>query len=437
METLKTKLYNKFYHDYISDLPATHPFIPSLSQRPLTEIDPKFDSDPQHFQKIKAILSEQNKDQSSAQAKDYLRYLEDPDSRIIITGQQLGLFASPLYTIYKLITTIKLAELLNSQKSNHKFIPVFWLETEDHDFQEINHSGIFNKNFRPEQIRYEGQDRDKVSIRHYQLEKTIEDLIDNLKDRLIETEFSNDLYNNLRSHFQPGTGWSAAARSFLRELFEPYGLLFFEPGDEKIKHSSIPFFNQLIEDNDKVFALFNKTSEKLQASGYHNQVKVIPGQTYIHIENDSLQRMHLYRQDELFGFKDEGVHYSLNETIKKLQENPLTISTTVISRPLLQSWLLPVAAYVAGPGEIAYWAQLGSLFDHFKLDMPYLYPRISATIVEPKIKRYLMKYAISPENLLPKKGDFIDQYYKNFSETEEDPLDKPSENFGGRGEPYN
>jgi len=423
MDILKINLYNKFYHDYVNNLEVTHPFISSLTKRPITDIIPKFKSDPNHFQEIKTILAEQNKDQNSEQSALYLQYLEDPDSLILITGQQLGLFASPLYTIYKLITTIKLAESLNSKNGNHKYIPVFWLETEDHDFQEINHIGIYDKNFKPEQLLYEGMDREKVSIRYYQFENCIENFIDKLKNSLIETEFSDGLFEKLREYFKPGVGWSTAVRNFLKDLFAPYGLLFFEPGDNKIKQKSIPFFKQLLEENEQVSAIFSETSEQLIASGYYSQVKVLSGQTYIHFENEARQRMHLFREDNSYSMKDGSNNLTLNEALKYVENKPLSISSTVISRPLLQSWLLPVAAYVAGPGEIAYWAQLGQLFGHFELDMPFLYPRISATIVEPKIKRYISKYAIASDKLVPRKKDFIDQYYKDLAEAEEDPLE--------------
>jgi len=422
MDILKTKLYNKFYHDYVHDVSSTHPYIPSLSRRTVTDVEPDIGSNPKHFQKVKTILAEQNKDQDSERAANYIRSLQDPDTFIIITGQQLGLFASPLYTIYKLITTIKLVESLNLQKSKHHYVPVFWLETEDHDFQEINHTGIFNKKFQPEQIMYQGQDRNKVSIRHYKFEDPIEEAIGRIKNSSLETEYSNVLFDGLREHFQSGMDWTGAVRSFLKELFESYGLLFFKPGDREIKEISIPFFKQLLEENDQVSELFTQTSAQLRSSGYHNQVKVIPGQTYIHFENESKQRMHLYRHEEAYGFKNEDSYVSLNEIIKKVEENPFSLSTTVISRPLLQSWLLPVAAYVAGPGEIAYWAQLGAMFDHFKLVVPCLFPRISATVVEPKINRYMSKYDIISDNLLLRKKEFIDQYYRNISETEADPL---------------
>ncbi len=422
MDILKINLYNKFYYDYVNDLESTHPFISSLTKRPLTDITPKFKSDRKHFKEMKTILAEQNKDQNSERAALHLKYLEDPDTLILITGQQLGIFASPLYTIYKLITTIKLAESLNSKSGNRRYVPVFWLETEDHDFREINHIGIFDKNFKPEQLWYEGKDREKASIRFYQLESCIENLTDRLKNSLLQTEFSDELFEKLREFFKPGVGWAIAVRNFLKDLFESYGLLFFEPGDNKIKQKSIPFFKQLLEENDQVSALFGQTSEQLLASGYHSQVKVLPGQTYIHFENEAQQRMHLFRENNSYFLKDGSKKLTLSDAIGFIEDRPLAVSSTVISRPLLQSWLLPVAAYVAGPGEIAYWAQLGRLFSHFELEMPFLYPRISATIVEPKIKRYISKYAIAPDKLLPRKKDFIDRYYKDLVEAKEDPF---------------
>ncbi|MEE9118160.1 MAG: bacillithiol biosynthesis BshC, partial [Calditrichia bacterium] len=170
---LKTRLYNSFYHDYISNKLKTHYFIDSLEQISWDKKVRSIDYTSIRFQQVKQILARQNTDLNSDKVKIYLEYLANPESVILITGQQLGLFASPIYTIYKIITTIKLAESLNNQKSNYQYIPVFWLETEDHDFQEINHIGLMDKDFQPRQIKYNGKDRGKVSLRHYQLESSI------------------------------------------------------------------------------------------------------------------------------------------------------------------------------------------------------------------------------------------------------------------------
>ncbi len=420
---LKTRLYNSFYHDYISNKLKTHYFIDSLEQISWDKKVRSINHTSIRFQQVKQILARQNIDLNSDKAKLYLEYLANPESVILITGQQLGLFASPIYTIYKIITTIKLAESLNNQKSNNQYVPVFWLETEDHDFQEINHIGLLDKDFQPRQIKYNGKDRGKVSLRHYQLESSISSFISEIEENLLETEFSQDIFEKINDYYKPNKDWTAAVRRFLKEIFKPYGLLFFQPGDEEIKKISTEFFTQILLKGEDTRDAFDGRSKELMKKGYHNQVKNIPGQTFVHLEQENFQRGHLYKEGDNYYLKDSGKRYAQTEVINLINNNPMRVSATVVSRPLLQSWLLPVAAYIAGPGEIAYWAQLGQMFSEFEIVLPILYPRISATVIEPKIARYIERYLPDIEDLPLKKNKFIEQYFKNLSENKGgDPL---------------
>jgi bacillithiol biosynthesis cysteine-adding enzyme BshC len=150
--------------------------------------------------------------------------------------------------------------------------------------------------------------------------------------------------------------------------------------------------------------------------GYENQVKNISGQTFIHLEQENHQRGHLYKGGDRYYFKDSDQKFTQSEVINLIKNGPSGVSSTVVSRPLLQSWLLPVAAYIAGPGEIAYWAQLGQLFPIFELSIPVLFPRITATMIEPKIARYIDKYSPELDYLPVKKNKFIEKYFKNLSD---------------------
>lgn len=411
-DILQNRLYNDFFEDYIAGQQKTHHFLSEFTINGIRQLAASLDPQTKWHQQVKAILSRQNKDLQSPLAKKYLEQLSNPGSVILITGQQLGLFASPLYTIYKLLTVIKLAERLNSEGSGRSFIPVFWLETEDHDFREINHCGVFDRNFKETQILYQGEDRDKLSIRYYQFEDAINNFLSQVRHSLIETEFSGPLFENLQQWYKPGNNWTEAARSFLKSIFEGYGLLFFEPGDAEIKTVSVDFFNRLLEENEKITGQFEETCGQLKKAGYPLQVNYLAGQTFIHIEDGEHNRQHLYREGEKYYFKDDETRYTRSDIAQRLKANAKAISTTVVSRPLLQSWLLPAAAYIAGPGEIAYWAQLSDLFPLFDLTMPVVYPRITATLIEPRISRHLSKYNIAIDTVSLKRQIFIDRYFK-------------------------
>jgi bacillithiol biosynthesis cysteine-adding enzyme BshC len=420
---LNRRLYNSFYQDYILQKSAAHQFIDSPHQLSWDELIPRLNLHSERYQYTRTVLINQNRDLQSPKAKIYLDYLQSPESVIIITGQQLGLFASPLYTIYKIASTIKLTESLNSKRQKYKFVPVFWLETEDHDFQEVNHIGVQDKNFVPKHYVYDGEDKGKVSLRHYRLESSVSSFLDEVKDNLLDTEFSDDLFKKLHKYYKPGKEWTMAIRDFLIELFYPYGLLFFQPGAREIKELSVDFFIQFLSKGEMLSHAFEQKSGQLMSAGYHNQVKYIDGQTFVHIEQEHKQREHLYLSDESYYFKKSTQKYHLQEIIEKIKENPSAVSSTVASRPLLQSWLLPVAAYIAGPGEIAYWAQLSQMFKEMDLVIPVLYPRISATLIEPKVARYMKKYSPDLEEMPLNSNLFIDEYFKQLNEdTGQNPL---------------
>lgn len=417
---IKSINYNSLYTDYIngefnelqSPLNIDWRNV-SAKNLPLTSVQ----------QQTKKILKNQNSDLSSENAKKYLQILDDPDAEIIITGQQLGLFLSPIYTIYKAITVIKLVEKLNRDNSNRKkYIPVFWLETEDHDFPEINHFGIWNSSMQPQELTYNGKDYKRKSIRHYQISDDIGQLFTELSEKLIETEFTPDLLSLLKKNYSPGTGWVSGTRELFKQLFHDQGLLFFEPGHPEIKSLSTPFFIRLLKNTEKISELFLKRSQVLAASGYPNQVMPLRDKTFVHIEDEQQNRIHAQYRDGNYYLNNRNLNLSTSHLEDFVTRNAQKLSTTVVSRPVLQSWFLPVAAYVAGPAEIAYWAQLSPLFAEFDLSIPAIYPRISMTLIEPKINRFIDKHEIDLSQMARKESDFLNNYFSEIGVEGMDPF---------------
>jgi bacillithiol synthase len=416
-KTIQTIAYNKIYQDLIKgklndlpDLKSTDWSAISNQILPVTSAQIK----------AKEILKKQNSDLTSKMAKIYLEALDGPDVKLIFTGQQLGLFLSPIYTIYKAITVLKLVEKLNA-KGSIKYVPVFWLESEDHDFAEVNHFGLWNSSMQPQSITYRGKDYGKRSVRHYQLTDEIDASISELKENLIETEFSADLFSLLQNTYKKGTNWLSATRELFKNLFHDQGLLFFEPGHRDIKEISAPFFISLLENTEEISGLFQKKSQEMGEAGYFNQVTPLSDRTFVHVENAEQNRIHIRYDNGKYLFDDEN-GIAKNDIEKFVDKNIQNISTTVISRPILQSWLFPVAAYVAGPAEVAYWTQLSPLFAKFDLSIPVVYPRISLTLIEPKIDRFINKQTIDITQIALKKQEFLDNYFAGRPQTTEDPF---------------
>ncbi len=429
---LQTPLYNHLYYDFLQSDQKILRYLPDFKTTNWSELTKSALSQNTIYSDVKELLTKDNSDITSERGLKNLDLLKNDKTVFIITGQQLGLLASPLYTIYKIITAIKLAEQLNSLKLGFNYVPLFWLESEDHDFKEINHFGIWNNKFEPKKLIYQVESKGKSSIKHYTFEEQINELIEQFKGELISTEFTEVLFNKLKSIFKLGKSWLTATRELLKDIFYESGVLFFKPGDLEIKKISAPFFEKVIEISAELNNQFSSASNSLAENGYSNQVTVVEGKTFLFIENKNLQREHIYFNNNGFSIKDSNQKFNKNDLLDIIINNPEKISTSVVSRPLLQSWLLPTAAYVAGPGEIAYWAQIGGMFDQMNLRMPVVYPRLSVTLIEPKIQRFINKYELDIEYLPKKQSKFVkgvltkneDNAFQNSKENIKNELEK-------------
>jgi len=410
-QVLSTELYNQFYYDFLTGSEITKKYLPSFDANAVEEACRQIAPVTTIHAEVKKILAKQNADYQSEKVKASVSKLSDPKCMVIITGQQLGLLLSPIYTIYKAMTTVKLADQMNGMNTGHTFIPVFWLETEDHDFEEIRHAGIWDRNMQPLQISYDGRNQVQMSVRHYQLEDKIHNTLEKLQQEMLPTEFTKDLFKRIDGYYRSGRSWTAATLDLFREIFSETGMLFFEPGTGEIKSISVAFFKDWTERIGTVGQAFSKQSRRLESDGYSLQVPDIPGKTFMHFEDDDLQRHHIYHEDGSFYLKDRSERWTIEDLKVLLRDSPNRFSTAVASRPVLQSWLLPVAAYVAGPAEIAYWAQLREIFHVMSVAFPVVYPRLSATLIEPKIQRYIDKHKADVTGAVMKMKEFVDDYF--------------------------
>jgi bacillithiol biosynthesis cysteine-adding enzyme BshC len=411
-QILKTPVYNKIYYDFVAHNPKVLKFLPLVNSIDWIDKAKKLLAITAVQDEVKKILIEQNKDLSSPLAIKYLRNLRQSNSIIIVTGQQLGILASPLYTIYKAITALKLADKLNKLYSSINFIPVFWLESADHDFHEVNKTGVWNKDLIPKIIIYQGEERRKTSLHHYTLEDRIYNFSSELRQHMIQTEFTERLFEIINGIWKEGVNWVTAARGFLKFLFEEFGLLFFNPGDIKIKKLAVPFYTTFLGKIEDISRAFSSTSLFLLKEGYTNQIKDVRGKAFLHIEDQSYHRDPLYYNAKKFYTKGSKKNFTLSEIVKIINKNPEKVTTSVVSRPLLQSWLIPTLVYIAGPAEIAYWAQLGTLFEQMQLNIPVIFPRISATIIEPRAVRYANTYRVDLETIDLNYKKYLNIYLK-------------------------
>ncbi len=346
------------------------------------------------------ILIAQNSDSADDSVRRRVAAMGEKPVVCIVTGQQMGLFVSPLYTVYKTISAIKLAEYLNHSHPAYCFVPVFWLEGEDHDYDEVKSVRVLDKSGDLRTFTLgddSGQQGLPMNKRHFDTD--IDELLRRLAECLTPTEYSQPLFSFLKTVYHPGAGWLRAFRAQMAAIFSGRGLLFFDAGEERVKECSRDFFTKIIDKNDEMIGAFKLGAERIKDSSCKVQVNVHPERAYLFLSEGGGRRLALDRRNGRFVHRAAGLDYSRADLHRLLASEPGWFSSTVLTRPLWQSYLLPTLSYVAGPAEIAYWAQLKPAFELFGLTMPQVQPRHSVTLLEPRVAKLLKRFSIDPARI--------------------------------------
>ena len=296
-------------------------------------------------------------------------------SPAIVTGQQPCLLSGPLFVIYKAFTAVILAERYDA-------VPIFWNASEDDDISEVNHIWMINQDL--EKISLTLPDSPFVNISL--TEDQITFLIEKITELTPPSEFREDILALIR---QCSTDFSEMFSQLLTTLFSHYGLILVEP--HIFSGLATPLFEQLIQHPVKAVELIKKAGDSLEAAGYSRQIHKSPDSCSFYLTPHHTRLSVTYDG----AFHTEETTYSQEELLLLLDDHPEWFSSTVISRPLIQDFLLPTLGYCAGPGEISYFAQMKEVYSFFGIRQPYIIPRFGATLLESKIQKVLDKYEIT------------------------------------------
>ncbi len=360
---------------------------------------------------VAQVLQEQNKKWEAEQkVLDNITHLEMEDTVAVVSGQQVGLLLNPLYTLYKALTAIKLAEELK-ERFKWRVVPIFWMEADDHDLSEINYLNLIDSQNRPVRLALEGPIREgKRSVGELHLGEHIEMLLERLNALVPDSEFKPKLWKKMVSSYQPEETFSSSFARLMTSLFQGYGLVIVDPSDERLKALARPLFTKVI-DNFAEFTniLANRNRELLQA-GYPLQIDLpdLPHNTCLFIKIEG-EKYSLLKNNGGFTPRGRKETYSQEELLLLLEKSPEQFVPNVVLRPLFQDSLLPTIAYVAGPSEVAYFAQLQPLYPFFELPMPVIFPRSSFTVVEQKVKKVLDRFGLSFSHLLAGRAQVLEK----------------------------
>ena len=314
------------------------------------------------------------------------RDLGKPDALAVVTGQQVGLFGGPLYTLYKAITAVKLARQLQ-QDLGRAVVPVFWLEGGDHDFDEVSSIALPFQG-RVTRVQYEGHKQPAISnlgpVGAIEFSGDISRVVEELRTVLPVREGLPDVIDEFYHAYAEGQSFADA---FARTLVRLVGndLVIIDPEWPEIKRLAASFIRHTIRSHEAVYERLQASTASV-ASEFHAQINPRPCNFFVITDSG---REAAVPEEGGFRLSVSGLQLSMAEM---LGLPPERLSPNVVTRPLVQDFLLPTVAYVAGPSEVAYFAQFKALYQWAELPMPIVFPRASLTLIEPRIAKVMARF---------------------------------------------
>jgi bacillithiol synthase len=352
------------------------------------------------------LLDQNRKAGASEVAIGNIERLRQKDSVVVITGQQAGFFTGPLYTVYKALTAIKLTAELRERGVNA--VPMFWVASEDHDFEEVNHTRVVNREGQLITITYtacspkEGKPVGQVTLCD-EVDGNIEELI----AALPASEFMPRLTDDLRASYQAGAGFADAFGKLMLKMMGHFGIVLINPLDDRLKQVAGEIYTRAISRVPEFATHLVKESAALEAAGYHAQVYTAPEAVPLFMLDDGRRKAIVRRDDGRFYLKGSEKSFNAEELRDTVERCPSCFSPNVTLRPIVQDFLLPTIAYIGGPAEIAYFAQLRPNYRLLERVEPVVLPRASFTLIEKRHAKTMSKYGIEFADLFSGQEDVM------------------------------
>jgi len=310
-----------------------------------------------------------------------------------VTGQQVGLFGGPLFSIFKALTAVKLAE--EATAAGVDCVPVFWLATEDHDLAEVNHVALLSEQGLPERLAVESQGIADAPVGTVKFGPEIEPVVERAAALLGDSEVTTWL----RQAYRPGESLGSAFALLFAKLFAEWGVILLDPADKDFHDLAKPSFRAAIERVSELDEALLTRGKALEAAGYHQQVKVTSATTLL-FEVKNGARTVVRRRNN--GANDNGGEFAVGEErisskelVERIEEAPETFSPNALFRPVVQDYLLPTLVYTGGAAEVAYFAQAAVVYENLLGRVTPILPRFSATLLDAKAERILTRYQLS------------------------------------------
>ncbi len=323
---------------------------------------------------------------TTALVEENIESLLQENTYTVTTGHQLNIFTGPLFFVYKILQTIGLAEELNAENKEKKFVPVFWMASEDHDFDEIKSVSIFGKDYNWESLQ-------KGAVGRFKIDDSFKALLEELPEEL----------KSITEFYLQSENLAEATRKLVNALFQNYGLVILDADNKALKAEFKPQLKQEVvvrSTND----LVEQESSKLEVLGYKTQI--FPRTINLFYLDESGRNRIVFSEEGTYEVLSTNLKFTEEEILAEIDNNPDKFSPNVVLRPIYQQVILPNIAYCGGPAEIAYWLQLKTAFDFHKAVFPILVPRAYGLIMPANLKKKLDKLGLETEELFRKEQVF-------------------------------
>src|SRR5487761_16901 len=354
---------------------------------------------PKHLNRdaLVEILTRQNrKFDCSEETLANIRLLKEPDTFAVLTGQQVGLFSGPAFTLYKALTAARLAQHFTQQ--GLRCVPFFWLAAEDHDLEEVLRTAILNEDGRIEKIEAPAERPAPDSpVGAVKFGEGIAEVLAGLERLFPPGDARDRLLSDLRECYAPGMRWGDAFGKFMARLLGRFGVILIDPMDADVHTAVRGVYGWALAQATRLRQRLLDRSQELIAAGYHAQVHVGPDSTLLFaIVNGGRQAIH----QKAGGFATNGSPAKQAAQMEQsIAERPLDFTPSALLRPVIQDSLLPTIAYVPGPTELACFAQSRVIYEEIGRPIPVVFPRAAFTLADRRIERLLGKYALTLEDI--------------------------------------
>lgn len=344
---------------------------------------------------VRQYMADLNLSEAQHRALDAL----ENGAKVVVGGQQAGLFTGPLYTFHKIISIIVKANELESTYDT-PVVPVFWIAGEDHDFDEVNHTYVMQQRTGTlQKVKYHTMTPPESNVSRYEPDKdALKQALTDYFAALPETSHSKALFQQIAHFIDESDNWTSLFKKIVHECFAHSGLLLIDAQFEALRELEVPLFKQIIQKHEQIDNAFRTQQQRTVTAGL---TQMIQTDTNVHLfMHEEGQRQLLKYENGVYRLSKTDVTYTQAELLEKIEAEPALFSNNVVTRPLTEEWVFNTVAFVGGPSEIKYWAELQTVFHEMDIEMPIVLPRLRFTYVTPKIEKLLATYDLDLADMI-------------------------------------